>query len=352
MHKKDFGHYEIEDFLTDESFLNYYFHKNTDDYIFWEEWFLLNPEKISVAQQAREMLQMFSLTLPENEYRQELEKIKTRIRLHIDPITEIPSNVRFLNSEKVDAIYRSKRRRTVKYIVAAIFIFCIGGYFTLQHSLFNSSPLTEIYNKENVPLIITLSDSTVVTLAAHSFLRYPSNFNQTERKVYLNGEAGFHVTHNAAHPFKVYEEDLVTTVLGTIFNIKKQEGDSAIVVELLKGSVKVETIDQQGLTIQSIILNPDERVVYERNNKHIYKEVWTTDIKALQNHITFQQDNFETVAKKIKDVFGVELINQSDKKTWRFTGEFNNSTAREIIENICLIEHLHSEVNGDTILIK
>ncbi len=56
--------------------------------------------------------------------------------------------------------------------------------------------------------------------------------------------------------------------------------------------------------------------------------------------------------QEMKSVFDVTLINQSDKKKWRFTGEFKNSTANEIVENICLLKNLNHEIKGDTIFIK
>jgi transmembrane sensor len=304
MDKKSFRNYEIEDFLTDESFVNYCFRKNTDDELFWEEWLLKHPEKETLMEHAKEMLQMFSLLLPAYEYQEELERIKSKII----PVTKRRSVVRFLNWKKVAGIYRNKRKRSLIYQIAAVFIFCIGGYMLLQHAWLKSSHLAKTYNKGNKPLIFTLDDSTVVTLAAHSSLRYPSNFGAKERKVYLDGEAGFHVNHNAAHPFKVYEDDIVATVLGTVFNVRKQGADSVIVVELLQGKVKVEMLDTQGSAVKSIILNPNERVVYNRYDKHLNKEVWVPNYTMpLQNHIVFQQDNFEAVAKKIKNVFGVTL---------------------------------------------
>jgi transmembrane sensor len=54
----------------------------------------------------------------------------------------------------------------------------------------------------------------------------------------------------------------------------------------------------------------------------------------------------------MKNAFGVTLINQSPKKDWRFTGEFKNSTAKNMVENICLVENLSFVIKGDTILIK
>ena len=38
MDKKSLEEYRVEDFITDESFINYHFHRNENDKIFWEDW--------------------------------------------------------------------------------------------------------------------------------------------------------------------------------------------------------------------------------------------------------------------------------------------------------------------------
>src|SRR6185295_1436143 len=130
-------------------------------------------------------------------------------------------------------------------------------------------------------------------------------------------------------------------------------GDSVMLIELIKGKLKVETIDSVGFMSTSIILNPDERVVYRRHERKLFKEKWQSQAEAAApaNHLVFRQNNFEEIAKQIKTVFGVTVINQSNKKNWRFTGEFNNTTAQKIIASVCLIKNLNSRVAGDTIFI-
>ena len=199
-----------------------------------------------------------------------------------------------------------------------------------------------------------MNDGTVVTLAANSFLRYPRSFGNKDREVYLDGEAQFHVSKDVNHPFKVHAEDITATVLGTVFNIKKQQGDSIVFVELLEGKLKIEIKNIPGSPVQSLVLSPNERVVYNQHNKNLYKESWQRYNEPLsqKNHLVFRQNNFEEIARQIKSVFGVILINQSGKRNWRFTGEFNNTTAKEIIESICLVKGLRAQATGDTILIK
>lgn len=350
MDEKKPAEFTIEDFVANESFLNYHLRTNKEDEIFWEKWLLTNPSKIAFAEEARATLDLLFLRLPADEYQLELERI--RKKLSKGPVQyKNTSLVRFLNWNKATGTRSVKGKKRKVYLVAAVLVLAAVGYLFMQRSSFKNDALSEKHNTGSSPLEFVLSDGTVVTLAAKSTLRYQKLFGNSDRKVYLNGEAAFHVSKDEAHPFKVYADELVATVLGTTFNVKEEQGGALVLVELLEGKVKVET----GNTGSSIILNPNERVVYTRLNHSMYKEVWQPLLRATaipQNHLVFRKDNFTTVALKMKTVFGITLINQSNKKGWRFTGEFNNTTAKDIIETICLIEHLKYDLNGDTILIK
>ncbi len=355
MPKKFVDNYQVEDFVTDESFLNYYFKLNTDDQLFWEEWLGKFPTNKPFAVAAIELLQTLSLTLSEDEFLEELAKIKAAIGEGQPAIKKVrPSLFRFLQFDKAKESATKRKSRTIKTVATSLLVLFVGGYFLLTYFTKSVSQLTEKFNYSNTPVVFVLSDSTVVTLAPQSGLHYPTNFNEKERKVYLEGEAQFHVKRDSAHPFKVYSAEVVATVLGTVFNIKQHAGDSIVQVELLKGKLQVETINSAGASTQSIILNPDERVVFNRHQQKLYKESWQQNNKqpSITNHFKFSHDNFETIAKQIKTVFGIKLVNQSNKEEWRFTGEFNNNSAKEIIENICIVKKLNYQIQGDTIFIK
>ena len=350
MENKNLATYLVEDFLTDESFINYCNNSSKDDKQFWEEWFVLHPEKIDLGNEARELVHALSITLSESEYQQELERIRLAIQSAPVTIKSIPVITPLYKSE---AVIRN-RRRYVIYISAAasVAVFCLLCYFLFQQVRPVNPPLVEQYNRGNVPMIIRLSDSTVVTLAVNSSLRYPAVFGDKDRFVNLYGEANFKVSHDPAHPFKVQQGNLLATVLGTVFNVKKQQSGAGMIVELLQGKLQVDAKDASGVAMQSIILKPNERVVYQQNSQQFYKESMTVAELDLHKDIKFFNDDFEKIAKKIKTAFGVTLINTSNKKSWHFTGKFNNITLKELIENICVIKQVNYQVNGDTILIK
>jgi ferric-dicitrate binding protein FerR (iron transport regulator) len=190
-----------------------------------------------------------------------------------------------------------------------------------------------------------LSDSTTVTLAPGSTLEYPNHFNAGRRDVYLDGEAIFHVKRNETAPFKVFSQNIVATVLGTIFQFKKG-GDSVIAVELLKGRLDVQMTEASGVS-KSLALHPNEKAVYLKQAHAFYKSPF-----RIQTDIAFYQSNFDEIAAEIKDAFGITLINKSTKSDWRFTGEFKQTTAEDLIAAICLVKKVTAETRVDTVYIK
>lgn len=341
MDNKAFENYTVEDFITDESFINYHFRLNETDRVFWEEWLNKNPTKKIIAEEASLLIQSLSLTLTEKEYQDEFRKIEDAISKK-EPL----SVVRHLNWDKHSN--RSQIAKSLrKYVMLAIVILSVGTtYFLTVPPKNNVTDLRKSITSLDKAITVTLSDSTIVSLAPHSILQYPSVFHGKNRQVYLDGEASFNVNRNEEHPFKVYTKNIVATVLGTVFNITKP-GDSAIVIRLIEGKLKVELEDSTINTHQPIFLYPEEKAVYVFHDKHFYK-----NSSFARFNLSFHQNHFEEIAALIKNSSGVILINQSNKKDWRFTGQFKNASIREIVENICLVKNLSYKTEGDSILIQ
>jgi len=88
---------------------------------------------------------------------------------------------------------------------------------------------------------ITLNDGTEIWMNAGTTLRVSANFGKAAfRKVYLDhGEAFFQVKRDTLHPFKIATKNMLTTVLGTSFNIKAYPETNIYQVAVKTGKVKV-----------------------------------------------------------------------------------------------------------------
>lgn len=346
MDKPVSAEFTTEDFITDISFIHYYLQSNQEDKRFWEDWLDKHPSKKADAAKAMEILGMLFLRLPDSEYLSELEKIKSKTTMTAQAAATKPSLIRFLQWKKV----ARKRRVSMVYLAAALFLAALG-YFFLQHFPVASEALSEKHNNTRLPIEFLLSDSTRVTLAGKSTLRYRQHFGNGDRNVYLAGDASFHVKRDEVHPFRVFEDGMIATVLGTVFNVREQPEDSLVVVELVSGSVQIDNEKKTG----SIILSPNERLFYASRDGSMYKEKWQPSTGAFARRkelLTFSKSSFEQIAAQMKTVFGITLVNLRNDQHWRFTGEFTNVTAMEVVENICLIEHLTYQLKGDTVLMK
>jgi transmembrane sensor len=215
----------------------------------------------------------------------------------------------------------------------------------------STDELTDRFNNTPGNVTIKLEDDTKVTLSPGSRLKY-HGFSSTERDVILQGNGSFEVTKNNNAPFRVFAGKIVATVLGTTFDIKSKS-DSSIIVNLKTGSLKVAVLDKGAIT-QQLLLEPDQSAIFANYQLvKIDKSAATGVAKNSERHdVEFSRNDFFQIAEMIRKTYGVVLINESGSNNWKFSGQFKNSTAGEIIESICLIKGLTSSVMADTIVIR
>jgi hypothetical protein len=94
--------------------------------------------------------------------------------------------------------------------------------------------------------------------------------------------------------------------------------------------------------------------VYKHSTGDFFKETLNRDtlINNTSRHLVFKNADFATVAKKIKEVYGITLINNSKKKNWNYNAEFTNAEFKEVLENICIIEGIKSNTVKDSVFLR
>lgn len=110
--------------------------------------------------------------------------------------------------------------------------------------------------------VLTLSDGTRIWLNSGSKLVYPSHFDDSQREVYLEGQAFFSVTHAEKQPFYVHTRDMRVKVLGTEFDVSAYDDDGYTATVLATGSVEL-TIQRQSLFgSKTTRITPGTRAVF------------------------------------------------------------------------------------------
>jgi len=154
---------------------------------------------------------------------------------------------------------------------------------------------------------ITLSDGTKVWLNAASQLKYPTQFPNDKREVFLEGEAYFEVTHNPKKPFEVHTTGITTRVFGTEFNIMAYNDEPNIQTTLINGSVEVH--NNLSTVKHSILLKPGTQAnLNKANNSLDSKAVNTYIYTAWKDGVfIFNNESMESIMRKLSRWYNVKI---------------------------------------------
>lgn len=217
-----------------------------------------------------------------------------------------------------------------------------------------------VYNTLKVPygkrFEVALSDATVVYLNAGSSLRYPIRFlEDTERQVFLTGEAYFNVAKDKANKFIVTTAEMDVTVFGTKFNLSAYPEDKYVNTVLVEGSVGISSATAN-----------------ERNDNHIqqlkpgYKAEWDTDTGKtvfdkvdtdiftgwIEGRLVMKNLSFENIIKKLERHYDVVIINNyTELNKEVFTASFDIESIQEVLASFSENRAFKFQTDNQTIII-
>jgi len=179
----------------------------------------------------------------------------------------------------------------------------------------------EMYNPKGLRTIITLPDSSKVTLNADTRISYTYNFEASVRSVTLEGEAFFDVFHDKMRPFIVQAKDAKFTVLGTSFNVRAYPEHNSVDATLIEGSLKVNVGEVEEL------LNPGQQInIHESTITQKAHSVDTRPVMAwIEGKLHVESITFADFAVVLERAFKVNIYIRNERlKNKKFTGKFEN----------------------------
>jgi transmembrane sensor len=250
----DFINFNIEDFLTDDSFINYCYDLNDTDKAFWENIILTQPLLKKKIADARELCLLLSIKVSKTDKQEQLDKLKAAIASEQLKKQAIPLiNVRRLWLPRIAVA------ATLLVLVIAYGLYKYNApvsgavmYSRVTNTNYHLVAQTTFGNRKSV----VLPDGTTVTLNGSSSLKIANDYNSNDRHVLLTGEAFFEVTKDKTRPFVVLTNKTATTALGTSFKVSSYATSKTASVMLATGKVKVEATQAR---IQHNRPDPDTR---------------------------------------------------------------------------------------------
>lgn len=315
----DYANYEIQDFVSDEFFIQWVTNGSPEAARFWEDYRNNNPAQRYSIDEARKFL----ITLRKAEHTLHTPKKVNDIWQHIEH--GISGNVQVEKHPK-----RSFSFFKVAACLAILAFAMVSWYvFKLPSSLDKAQEgnihmaegefLEEVNNTGDV-IQIHLSDGSIVDLQDKSRLRYRKDHTGYPcREAYLTGEAFFDIARNPKQPFLVYTNEVVTKVLGTSFRIRAFEADKDIVVAVKEGKVSVysarekkESKDSIVSEVNGVVLTSNQQVVYARTEDMFVRTlisnpeiIQDSPVKSL---FVFENAPVTEVFQVLQNAYGVEII--------------------------------------------
>lgn len=245
-----------------------------------------------------------------NNKQQEVNKEEINKRGH-NMLVEI--NKRIDAKEKAASVTRDLEKGApidFNYVlkIAAVFLL---GIIMVSILVYNKSGIGDQQNQSfeiNVSEI-HLPDGSTVWLKSDSELVYPDKFESNRREVYLEGEAFFDVVRDKERPFVIYSKDMVTSVLGTSFNVKDYKKDSEKAVEVLTGSVKVSLNLESGEEEQ-VILKSREKINFDKAKSKgavVLKKDTKDYPPEIIEELKFTEAPIQDILEKLGKVHGVDI---------------------------------------------
>ncbi|WAC14295.1 FecR family protein [Dyadobacter pollutisoli] len=355
--------YTVEELATDDMFRRWVMDSTPEISFFWQRWTAENPDRRPIVNQAKELV----LAVHEI-YKDDLNgEVLSR---EIEEIVRLAELKKQQSEGKILRLPMIWRAAAVLLLVSGLGIFYYLGQSSKTTALVphlvaekNDSMLVRS-NSTQQEMTVLLSDNSVATLVKGSTITFPKQFNRSERRVYLTGEAFFDVTKNPEQPFLVYTNETVTKVLGTSFRVKAFDQENTVMVVVKTGRVSVypkkeyETIATSTVKkISGVVLNPNQQVVFIRNENRLKRgnvaNPQMLSESIVQKELIFDDKPVTQVLQTLEKVYGIEISYDTEiLADCVISAQFNDETLKQRMNAICqAIGASYEVVNGQIVII-
>lgn len=176
---------------------------------------------------------------------------------------------------------------------------------------------------------VWLPDSTLVSMAGGSSLRYDARkYGEERRVVEMKGKAFFQVKRNEARPFSVYTERTEVIVLGTSFQVREQTPVTE--VNVLTGKVCFAAGQEEK---DRVILTAGMSASYSMEKKEmtILAEENLNNLSWKTKQLRFNDTPLSKVIEDLCNYYEVPVVNQAENPDIRLTATFNDLPLEEVL---------------------
>jgi transmembrane sensor len=262
---------------------------------------------------------------------QKINKLSSTEETKAQEIISIKNNTR--NGSVIDLLVSPRFLK----IAAALVVLVIGAIFISK--MFNDKTLKEITVSNKLIKEVVLPDGSKVTLDSGSILKYPEDFGNHDRNVFLNGEGYFEVTPDKSKQFIVHTGTAQITVVGTKFNVRAWGKNEKEIVAVVDGKV------QFGIGASNVIIQKGQMSFAENGmvSNPLNIDV-NTQLLWMKREMKFQSATLGEVLEQLGRWYDVQFTLPDDSyKSKIITIYIENRPLDDILDVLSLVLKLKYE---------
>lgn len=214
------------------------------------------------------------------------------------------------------------------WMAAASVVLLLVGFGTFYLKERNSPEWISVVTASGQLKEVYLPDSTLVSMAGNSTLRYDmKKYGKERRVVEMTGKAFFQVRRNETRPFSVHTALTEVTVLGTSFQISEQPALTE--VDVVTGKVRFAAKKTSG----QVVLTEGMSASYSDEKKEIgiLREDNLNNLSWKTKQLRFSDTPLEKVIRDLSEYYRVEIVNRAGSSDTRLTATFNDLPLDEVL---------------------
>ena len=240
------------------------------EHIGYEELLIRYLQDTADTQALQQLLEIVRMSEDKKHELAQLKSIYDSLSIHVEarkyPIEAGWDRIwRKIDSGQPKTFWRKNMIRLWTYAAIFLLVLALAGQSFYYQSK-NQPVKTEdsytrfVVEKGQGKSTLFLPDGTKVLLSAGTTIQYPTQFDQKERIVMLEGEGYFEGAEIKQKPFIVKMKGYDVKVLGTVFNVRAYPEMAYSMTSLISGKVFLTSYDTNGVVRSEQILHPDETV--------------------------------------------------------------------------------------------
>jgi len=244
--------------------------------------------------------------------------------------TQLNDEAPEVSTTSEEAVVVPLRRSPARWygIAAAVVLLVVTSVYLLVPGNNDNDDPQRFSARHGTTLSLDLPDASKVVLNSESSLEWNEDFNDSERRVKLEGEAFFDIAKNKEKPFIINVMGTETKVLGTSFNISAYSGTREVLVSVVTGKVAFESLDDH----KSVFLTPNQLGRYDLDSKKltVVNEVVATDDAAWQKGVLkFNQTPLADALVRLEKHYDLEFQLSPELEGEVMSATYNIRTLQE-----------------------